>query len=114
MVSPEEGVDPARLTELAQSLGESPGAVARTLHDELVSARAEIDTGLAGADLEAIDHGTHAARNSALMLGARAVLGELRSLEVAARERDLEAARAARQRADGGLTSLIAALRALG
>jgi hypothetical protein len=103
-------LDPARLRALAENLGQTPEAIARTLHDELLSARARIDAGLAGEDLEAVGDGAHAARNSALMVGGRPLLAELRALETAADGGETGAAHEARDRADGGLADLIAAL----
>ncbi len=102
--------DPARLRALADNLGQTPEAVARTLHDELLAARAQIDAGLGGDDLEAAGDGAHAARNSALMVGAQPLLAELRALETAADRGELEAAREARGRADCDLAVLIQAL----
>jgi hypothetical protein len=107
-------VYPSRLQAVAESLGQTPEAVARTLHDELLGARAEIDAGLAEGDPETIGHGAHAARNSVLMIGAPAVLLELRALETEAAGGDLEAARLARRRVSPGLQTLIEALGALG
>ena len=107
MAEPDAGLDPARLRALAEGLGESPEAVARTLHDQLAGARARIDAGLAAADLEATGDGAHAARNSALMVGAQALLTELRALETAADHGRLADARAARRRAEGDLRRLI-------
>jgi len=111
---PGEDLDPGRLQALAERLGQTPEAVARTLHDELLAARAEIDAGLADGDPEPIGHGAHAARNSVLMIGAQAVLLELRALEAAAVAGELEAARLARRRVSKGLQTLIGALGALG
>jgi hypothetical protein len=111
---PGEDLDPGRLQALAEHLGQTSEAVAHTLHDELLGARAEIDAGLADGDPETIGHGAHAARNSVLMIGAPAVLLELRALEVAATAGDLEAARRARRRVSADLQTLIEALGALG
>jgi hypothetical protein len=108
------GVDPGRLRALAEQLGQSPTAVARTLRDELVAARAQIDAGLADGAPEAVGGGAHAARNSALMVGARSLLVELRAVEAAAGRGDLAGARAARSRAGDGLARLIEALGELG
>jgi hypothetical protein len=107
---PEAEPDPARLRALAENLGQTAGAVAGTLHAELVAARAQIDAGLAGEDLVAVGDGAHAARNSALMVGARPLLAELRALETAADRGELGAAREARGRADADLARLIEAL----
>ena len=108
--APDSEPDPARLRALAENLGQTPEAVARTLHDELLGARARIDAGLGGADLVAVGDGAHAARNSALMVGAQPLLTELRALETAADDGALEAAREARGRADADLARLIQAL----
>lgn len=108
------GVDPARLHALADALSQTPEAVARTLHDELVTARARIDAGLADGAPEVIGDGAHAARNSALMVGARSLLAELRAIETASDRGNLAAARAARGRVEAGLAHLIAALDELG
>ena len=102
--------DPARLRALAENLGQAPQAIAETLHDELRAARAQIDAGLAAEDLVAVGDGAHAARNSALMVGAKRLLAELRALQTAADGGDLGAAREARGRADADLAHLIEAL----
>jgi hypothetical protein len=102
--------DPARLHALAENLGQAPQAIARTLYDELRAARIQIDAGLAGEDLVAVGDGAHAARNSALMVGAGPLLAELRVLETAADAGELAAARGARGRADADLAHLIEAL----
>lgn len=102
--------DPARLRALAENLGQTPEAVAGTLHNELRAARGRIDAGLAGEDLVAVGDGAHAARNSALMVGAKPLLAELRALETAADGGELAAAHEARGRVDEGLARLIDAL----
>ncbi|HTU28367.1 MAG TPA: hypothetical protein VMF07_03230 [Solirubrobacteraceae bacterium] len=104
------GPDPARLQALAENLGQTPQAVARTLHEELRAARAQIDAGLASEDLTAVGDGAHAARNSALMVGAAPLLSELRALETAADSGELRSAREVRGRADADLADLIEAL----
>jgi hypothetical protein len=106
--------DPARLRALAENLGQTPDAVAGTLHAELLAARAQIDAGLTGEDLVAVGDGAHAARNSALMVGATRLLTELRALEMAADGGELRTAREARGRADEDLAHLIQALGELG
>jgi hypothetical protein len=103
-------LDRERLRALAERLGESPGSVARTLHDELLAARARIEAGLAAGDLPAVGEGAHAARNSTLMLDARPVTLGLRALQRAADDDDPPAARAAWARITGELTRLIEAL----
>ncbi|HEY3772986.1 MAG TPA: hypothetical protein VGL69_08340 [Solirubrobacteraceae bacterium] len=102
--------DPARLRALAENLGQTPQAIAGTLYDELRAARAQIDAGLAGEDLVAVGDGAHAARNSALMVGAKPLLTELRALETAADAGELAAAREAQGRAEADLAHLIEAL----
>lgn len=107
-------LDRTRLAELAQQLGQSPEEVARTLRDELVAARARIDAGLAGEDRIAVGDGAHAARNSALMVGARPLLAELRAIQTAADGGDFATARSAREQVEAGLGRLIEALDGLG
>jgi hypothetical protein len=102
--------DPARLAEIAEKLDQTPAAIAATLRDELLAARAQIDAGLAAEDMVAIGDGAHAARNSALMADATPLLAQLRALEIAADGGDLRAAREARARADVDLAHLIQAL----
>lgn len=115
MVPPPGGdVDTTRLAELAVQLGQEPEAVARRLHDELVAARARIDAGLADGDQVAVGDGAHAARNSALMVGARPLLAGLRAVETAADAGDLPAARAAREQVEDVLGLLIETLGRLG
>jgi len=105
--------DPARLRALADRLGETPERVARTLHGELLQARAALDAGLADGNLTAVADAAHGARNSALMVGAGPLLDELRALETAADAGELQAAREARARAGERLAHLIEALAAL-
>ncbi|MGH2908682.1 MAG: hypothetical protein ACRDK8_05230 [Solirubrobacteraceae bacterium] len=112
--TPGADLDPARLQALAENLGQTPEAIAHTLHAELLAARARIDAGLSGGDPVAVGDGAHAARNSALMVGTQRLLAGLRALEIAADAGDLAAARAARDGAAEGLGQLIEALAALG
>lgn len=112
--APGIGPDPARLRALAENLGATTEAVARTLHDELLAARARIDAGLARGDLIAVGDGAHAARNSAVMVGAKPLLAELRALQEAADEGEIGTAREAWNRAVDGLTQLIDVLGGLG
>ena len=107
---PDAVPDPARLRALAENLGQTAGAVAATLHGELLAARSRIDAGLAGEDLLAVGDGAHAARNSALMVAAKPLISELRALETAADGGELVEARQARARADADLAHLIRAL----
>jgi len=87
-------LDLRRLTELQQLLGSELPVIVATLVDELTRAVAEIEAGIAAADLEAAALAAHAARNSALMLDAKPMLDSLREIESGARAENLAVARA--------------------
>jgi hypothetical protein len=87
-------LDLKRLTELQQLLGTELPEIVATLLDELTSALSRIDAG----DLDAVALAAHAARNSALMIDARQILGYLEALEVSARHGEPGAASAANDR----------------
>jgi hypothetical protein len=93
-------LDAHRLQEvlgaLAAQLGQTSAEVAGTLRAELTRAVAEIDSGIAAGDAEAVGGASHAARNSVLMLDDGPMLTALRSLEAAVRRGDLRATTAAR------------------
>jgi hypothetical protein len=89
-------VEGGRLQALAAQLGESPAYVARTLHDELERAFAELDGGIASGDADAVTRATHAARNSVFMLDDAPMLGGLRALDAAVGRGDAAATRSAR------------------
>jgi hypothetical protein len=95
-VGPE--LDLRRLTDLQELLGRDLSEIVGTLLTELSRAFADIDRALSHEDLPAAALAAHAARNSALMIDARPVLGRLRELEVSARLEDSEAAVSANQR----------------
>ena len=80
--------DLGRLAELQRLLGTDLAAIVATLLTELSRALAEIDAALARDDLSAAALGAHAARNSALMIDARPLLGHLGELESSARRDD--------------------------
>jgi hypothetical protein len=88
----DDAFDRARLEALAERLEQSPADVAAALRDELTAALAQIDAGLRAGDLAPVADGAHAARNSALMLGAGPLLAGLRALEHAAGRGETEAA----------------------
>lgn len=91
-------LDLTRLAELEQLLGTELPEIVATLLGELTSALSEIDAGLGAGDLGAVALAAHAARNSALMIDARQILGYLEELETSARTGQPEAASAANQR----------------
>jgi hypothetical protein len=105
-------LDLSRLGALAAQLGQTPAQVAGTLRDELCRAFAQLDAALGTGDREAAGHAGHAARNSALMIGARPMLAALRALDVALGAGDEAGARAARAQLDGQRSAVEAALRA--
>jgi hypothetical protein len=107
-------LDLGRLGAIAEQLGESPGAIAQTLHEELSRAMAELDRGLATGDDEAADRAVHAARNSALMISASPMLASLRAMAAVLAAGDRAAARDVRVALDGHWSRLAAALRAAG
>lgn len=96
-------LDLERLTELQGLLGTALPEIVSTLLSELHRAFADIDRALghdelAHDDLAAAALAAHAARNSALMIDARPVLGALAELEASARREDAAATLAANQR----------------
>lgn len=91
-------LDLKRLTELQQLLGTELPEIVATLLGELTSALSRIDAGLGAGDLDAVALAAHAARNSALMIDARQILGYLEALEVSARHGEPGAASAANDR----------------
>lgn len=93
-MSPE--LDFRRLAELQELLGADVATIVATLLDELDRAIAEVDTGLADGDLHAVALAAHSARNSALMIDARPLLGALAALEAGARAPDPGQTRTAR------------------
>ena len=84
------------LAALAAQLGQTPAEVAGILHEELVRAVAEIDSGIAAGDAEAVGRASHSARNSVLMLDDRPLLTALRCLDAAFTRGDIAATTAAR------------------
>jgi hypothetical protein len=91
-------LDLHRLAELQEMLGTELPEIVATLVAELTRAMSGIDAGLSAGDLGAVALAAHAARNSALMIDARPMLGCLRELETSARQGEPEAASAANQR----------------
>jgi hypothetical protein len=91
-------LDLERLTELQGLLGTELPEIVKTLLSELHRAFADIDRALAHDELPAAALAAHAARNSALMIDARPVLGALAELEASARRQDAAATLAANQR----------------
>jgi HPt (histidine-containing phosphotransfer) domain-containing protein len=91
-------LDLTRLAELQQLLGTELPEIVATLLGELTSALSGIDAGLGAGDLGAVALAAHAARNSALMIDARQILGYLEELEVSARSGEPEAVSAANDR----------------
>ena len=104
-------LDLSRLHAIGEHLGESAGAIARTLYEELGRAMAELDAGLAAGDGEAAYRAVHAARNSALMISATPMLAALRALEAALGAGDRAGARDAREALGGHWSRVEVALR---
>ena len=90
-------LDLDRLAELQGLLGTELPEIVTTLMTELGRAFAGIDAALADGDLAAAALAAHAARNSALMIDARPVLGRLGELEASARRQDATATIAANE-----------------
>lgn len=90
-------LDLGRLAELPGLLGTELPAIVATLLTELHRAFADIDDALARGDLTAAALAAHAARNSALMIDARPMLGRLSELEASARRQDAAATIAANE-----------------
>jgi len=93
-----EGLDPARLAALEEQLGRGSAEIAATLAAQLASALEVMSRALAADDLDEAGLAAHAARSSALMLDAEAMLDRLTELETAARGGDAAGARAAQGR----------------
>jgi HPt (histidine-containing phosphotransfer) domain-containing protein len=91
-------LDLRRLRELHRHLGTDVSEIVQTLDDELRRALADIEAALVAGDLPAAARAAHAARNSALMIGAAPLLAQLDELESSARAGDLTAARRAQNR----------------
>jgi HPt (histidine-containing phosphotransfer) domain-containing protein len=81
-------LDLSRLAELQQLLDSGLPQIVDILVEELNRALDAIGAGLADGDLAAAALAAHAARNSALMIDARALLAELDALESSARRHD--------------------------
>ena len=82
-------LDLRRLFELQRVLGTDLAEIVGKLVTDIDRAVDQIDSGMASGDPPAVAHGAHAARNSALMLDAHAMLGALGEIEVHARAGDL-------------------------
>ena len=89
--------DLARLERLQELLGTALPEIVATLVSELANAVDQLESALRDGDLDAGALAAHAARNSALMVGAADMLSALRAVEQGARNADLEAARAGLQ-----------------
>jgi hypothetical protein len=87
-------LDLARLARLQKLLGTELPEIVATLVAELATALRELDVALRSEDLHGAALAAHAARNSALMVGAGDLLNALRAVERGARETDLDTARA--------------------
>ena len=87
-------LDLRRLEELQRHLGTDVSEIVQTLDAELQRALADIEAALPAGDLTAAARAAHAARNSALMIGARPLLEALGEIETGAREGEPEAVRA--------------------
>ncbi len=88
-------LDLRRLAALEDLLGSGVDQIVQTLVTELDRALGGVAQALADGDLAAAALAAHAARNSALMIDSRPLLGRLDALEHSARRQDLEEARAA-------------------
>jgi hypothetical protein len=91
-------LDLSRLAELQQQLDSGLPQIVGTLIEELDRALGEIGEALDEGDLTAAALAAHAARNSALMIGARPLLAALEALEAGARSDDGQAAGEAHRR----------------
>jgi hypothetical protein len=91
-------LDLSRLAELQQLLDSGLPQIVDILVDELNRALDAIGAGLGDGDLAAAALAAHAARNSALMIDARALLDELDALESSARRHDAHGAAQAHRR----------------
>ena len=94
----ETELDLTKIIELEQLLGTGVPEIIDRLVREIDEALGGIEAGLADGDLAAVADAAHAARNSALMLGAQPLLPALGEIESGARLGDERATRAALQR----------------
>ena len=95
-----------RLAELQDLLGTDLSEIVATLLAELTRALGDIDTALSRADLAAAALAAHDARNSALMIDAQPLLGQLGELETCARRDDRQATVAVNQQLHSSWPSL--------
>jgi HPt (histidine-containing phosphotransfer) domain-containing protein len=93
MMSPE--LDLSRLEELQDLLQADLPELVAQLTTRLSDALIRLDAALATDDLRAVADAAHAARNEALMLGARRLLKALEAVELSARDGHSQAAREA-------------------
>jgi hypothetical protein len=87
-------LDLGRLGELREMLEAELPEIVATLLAELDAAIGELQRATAAQDLAAAGLAAHAARNSALMIGARPLLEAWGEIETGAREGEPEAVRA--------------------
>jgi hypothetical protein len=85
-------LDLARLTELQEQLGRHISEIVATLVGELDAAVQAITATVEHGELAETALAAHSARNSALMIDARPMLGLLAELEAAARRNDARSA----------------------
>jgi hypothetical protein len=104
-------LDLSRLAELQELLDSELPQIVETLVEELTRALDAIGPALDGGDLAAAALAAHAARNSALMIGARPLLDRLDALESSARGDDANGAREAQRRLQETWPRLCAQLR---
>ncbi len=88
-------LDPKRIAELEDVIGPDFGPILESLETSIAGAIDDATAALGAADLAATAYAAHRARNDALMVGASELQRQLTALETAARDEDLDAARAA-------------------
>jgi HPt (histidine-containing phosphotransfer) domain-containing protein len=88
-------LDLSRLEELRDLLQADLPELVTQLTIRLSDALDRIDSAFAADDLRAVADAAHAARNEALMLGARRLFGALEAVELSARDKHSQAAREA-------------------
>ena len=81
-------VDLSRVTDLEGVMGAQAGAMVAAMLRSMTSAIEQVEAATAAGELDRATRAAHAARNDALMLGARPLQEALTELEVAARAWD--------------------------
>jgi HPt (histidine-containing phosphotransfer) domain-containing protein len=90
--------DVSRISDLESVMGQEAGAIVATMLRSMGSAIEQVESATAAGELDQATRAAHAARNDALMLGARELQEALTELEAASRSWDGDRARVALDR----------------